>query len=84
MHTKFGSLTLTLTSDLIFRFFVSGAYLLYCTYFSSNVSYAGPISLGGIIHITVTFLVIVVFLLFVLVIFPIILSSPFLSAQVSL
>ena len=29
VHTNLGHFDLTLTSDLIFRFFVSGAYLLY-------------------------------------------------------
>ena len=51
------TLTLTLTSSLISMFFVSGAYLLYYSYLSSNVSYARPIPLGGIRHVTVTFLV---------------------------
>ena len=43
------TLTFTLTSDLISRFFVSGAYLL-----SSNVSYAKPKPPGGIRHVTLT------------------------------
>ena len=41
--------TLTLTSGLISRFFVSGAYdLLYCSELSLNVSYARPIPLGAL------------------------------------
>ena len=51
------TLTLTLTSGLISRFFLSGAYLLYYSLLSSNVSYARPIPLGGIRHVFVTFLV---------------------------
>ena len=41
------TLTLALTSGLISRFFVSGAYLLYYSLLSSNVSYARPIPLGN-------------------------------------
>ena len=51
------TLTLTLTSGLISWFFLSGAYLLYYSLLSSNVSYARPIPLGGIRHVFVTFLV---------------------------
>ena len=41
------TLTLTLTSGLISSFFLSGAYLLYYSSLSSNVSYARPIPLGA-------------------------------------
>ena len=41
------TLTFTLTSDLISRFFLSGAYLL-----SSNVSYAKPMPPEGSRHVT--------------------------------
>ena len=40
------TLTLTLTSGLIYRFFVSRSYLLYYSYFFANVSYARSIPLG--------------------------------------
>ena len=43
------TLTLTLTSTLISRFFVSGAYLLYYKQLSLNVSYARPIPLGALV-----------------------------------
>ena len=46
LHISFGvTLTLTLTSGLISRFFVSGAYFLYYSLLSSNASYARPIPL---------------------------------------
>ena len=47
MHTILDHFTLTLTSGLISRFFVSVAYLLYYSLLSSNVSYARPIPLGA-------------------------------------
>ena len=43
------TLTLTLTSGLISRFFLFGAYLLYYSLLSSNVSYARPIPLGAFV-----------------------------------
>ena len=43
------TLTLTLTSGPFSRFFLSGAYLLYYSLLSSNVSYARPIPLGAFV-----------------------------------
>ena len=43
------TLTLRLTSGLISRFFLFGAYLLYYSLLSSNVSYARPIPLGAFV-----------------------------------
>ena len=45
------TLTLTLTSGLISKVFVSGAYLLYYILLSSNVSYARPIPLGAFVKL---------------------------------
>ena len=52
----FGSLWPWLTSGLISRFFVSGAYLLYYSLLSLDVSYARPIPLGAFVTLLWHFL----------------------------
>ena len=49
MHTILGHFDLTLTSGLFSRFFVSGAYLLYNSQLSSNVSHARSIPFGAFV-----------------------------------
>ena len=49
MHTILVTFTLTFTSGLISRFFMFGAYLLYYSYLSLNVSYARLIPLRAFV-----------------------------------
>ena len=56
VHTMLGLFDLEI--DYWPHLYVSGAYLLYYSYLSSNVAYARPFLMGGgIRHVTVTFLV---------------------------